>query len=140
MKTTIALTAVSAMMLAAVACGKRDATAFAAAPVETTSGDLSAKASCSMRASLGTCSEYREGTSFGLEKSLCETYRGEFRSGSCPAAPLVGSCTIAGGEVKRYYRAGGAGERALTLAEARADCESDAVKGAFSTAVAHAGH
>jgi hypothetical protein len=36
------------------------------------------------------------------------------------------------GEVKRYYGSKIAGEHALTVDEARSDCESDAVKGKFT--------
>jgi hypothetical protein len=36
------------------------------------------------------------------------------------------------GEIKRYYGAKLAGEHALTVAEAKADCESALVKGAFT--------
>ena len=81
---------------------------------------------------LGTCNEYRAGTTFGLEKSLCEGFRGKFAHTGCSTDGQLGSCVMSDGEVKRYYGSAIAGEHALTVDEARSDCESDAVKGKFT--------
>ena len=85
-----------------------------------------------MVAELGTCNEYRNGQSFGLEKSLCEGYKGTFTNGGCGALGQIGSCTMSDGEVKRYYGAKIAGEHALSLEEAKSDCLGDSIKGVFT--------
>jgi hypothetical protein len=130
MKTTLALTAVTALMLAAIACEKKEDAKPAAANV--TSAVVTAKASCNMRGALGTCNEYR-GSSLGVEKSLCEGFKGQFSNGPCPVDDLIARCELSDGEVKRYYGPASAGESAMSREEAQADCESDIVKGKFST-------
>jgi hypothetical protein len=126
------LAAVTTLMLAAVvACGKKDA-ADKPGETSTTSAAVSAKASCNMRAELGTCNEYRSGTSFGLEKSLCEGFHGQFANVGCSTDGQIGSCLLSEGEVKRYYGSKIAGDHALSLDEAKSDCESDLVKGKFT--------
>ena len=146
--TTLKLAAVTTLMLAAVvACGKRSDAGDRPGETSTTSAALSVKASCNMLAELGTCNEYRGGagaarTSFGLEKSLCEGFRGKFANTSCATEGQIGSCLMSDGEVKRYYGSKVAGDHALSLEEARSDCESELVKGTFSAepnAVAAAG-
>jgi hypothetical protein len=127
MRTLHALTAaaVTTGMLLAVACArpdedKRSAEATLNAAV------VPAKASCDMVASLGTCNEYRAGTSYGLERSQCDGFKGKFAVAHlCPEQGRIGRCEIPGGEVKRYYA-----ER-LTRADAKADCESELVRGTF---------
>jgi hypothetical protein len=135
-QTTIKLAAVTALMLGAVvACGKKADAAKAAdraGVTSTTSAGLSAKASCNMLAELGTCNEYRNGTTFGLEKSLCENFHGQFSNAGCATGGQIGSCTMSDGEVKRYYGAKLAGDHALSLEEAKGDCESELVKGKFT--------
>jgi hypothetical protein len=138
MKTTLKLVAVAgvtALMLAAVAaCGKKEEGKGAdrAAETTTTSAVATAMASCDMLAELGTCNEYRGRASFGLEKSLCEGYKGKFANTGCATNGQLGSCLMSDGEIKRYYGAKVAGEHALTGAEAKADCESALVKGTFT--------
>ena len=136
MMTTLKLAAVTSLMLVAViACGKKADSSDKPGQASTTSADtvrVSAKASCNMLAELGTCNEYRNGTSFGLEKSLCEGFHGKFSNAGCSTDAAIGSCTMSDGEVKRYYGPKLAGEHALTLAEAKGDCESDLVKGVFT--------
>jgi len=136
MYTAIKLAVVTTLMLAAVAaCGKKDAAskpAEAAGETTTTSAAVPAKASCNMLTELGTCNEYRSGTTFGLEKSLCEGYRGKFASAGCPEEAQVGSCAMSDGEVKRYYGSKVAGEHALSVEEAKSDCESELLKGKFT--------
>jgi hypothetical protein len=85
-----------------------------------------------MLGELGTCNEYRNGGSFGLEKSLCEGFHGKFANAGCSTEAQIASCAMSDGEVKRYYGAKVAGDHALTLVEAKSDCESDLVKGKFT--------
>jgi hypothetical protein len=143
MKTVLKLatvTSVTALMLVAVAaCGKKDDAKAApenAGETTTTSAALTAltaaRASCNMVSELGTCNEYKAGTTFGLEKSLCEGFHGRFAHGGCSTEGQLGSCVMSDGEVKRYYASTIAGEHALTVDEARSDCASDAVKGKFT--------
>ena len=136
--TTLKLAAVTTLMLAAVvACGKKSDAGDRPGVTSTTAAALSAKASCNMLAELGTCNEYRGGasaarTSFGLEKSLCEGFRGRFANTSCATDGQIGSCLMSDGELKRYYGSKVAGDHALSLEEARSDCESELVKGTFT--------
>lgn len=133
--TTLTLAAVTALMLAAVvACGKKSDAGDKAGETSITSAALSAKASCNMLAELGTCNEYKgaASTSLGLEKSLCESFHGRFANTSCSTDGQIGSCLMSDGEVKRYYGSKVAGDHALSLEEARSDCESDLVKGSFT--------
>lgn len=133
--TTLTLAAVTALMLAAVvACGKKSDAGERAGETSITSAALSAKASCNMLAELGTCNEYKgaASTSLGLEKSLCEGFHGRFANTSCSTDGQIGSCLMSDGEVKRYYGSKVAGDHALSLEEARSDCESDLVKGSFT--------
>ncbi len=133
MKTTLTLVAVTSLMLAAVvACGRKADGAETSGLTITTSASVAAKASCTMVAQLGTCNEYRSGQSFGLEKSLCEGFNGTFTNAGCATTGQMGSCTMSDGEVKRYYDAKIAGDRALTLDEAKSDCLDDSVKGVFT--------
>ena len=133
-----AVTSVTALMLVAVAaCAKKDDAKLAdkadkVGETTTTSAAVTAKASCTMVTELGTCNEYRAGTTFGLEKSLCEGFHGKFAHAGCSTEGQLGSCVMSDGEVKRYYGSAIAGEHALTVDEARSDCESDAVKGKFT--------
>jgi hypothetical protein len=133
MKTTLKLVAVTALMLAAVvACGKKDEKTDKPSETSTTSAAVAAKASCNMLSELGTCNEYRNGTSFGLEKSLCEGFKGTFANQGCSTEGQIASCLMSEGEVKRYYGSKMAGDHALTLDEAKGDCESEIVKGKFT--------
>jgi hypothetical protein len=130
-----AVTSVTALMLVAVAaCAKKDDAKLAekAGETTTTSAVVAAKASCNMVTELGTCNEYKTGTTFGLEKSLCEGFHGKFAHAGCSTEGQLGSCVMSDGEVKRYYGSMIAGEHALTVDEAKSDCESDAVKGKFT--------
>jgi hypothetical protein len=131
-----AVTSVTALMLVAVAaCGKKDDAKAAEKAGETTTTSAAvtaAKASCNMVNELGTCNEYRAGTTFGLEKSLCEGFHGRFAHAGCSTEGQLGSCVMSDGEVKRYYGSMIAGEHALTVDESRSDCESDAVKGKYT--------
>jgi hypothetical protein len=137
-KTTLTLAAVTTLMLAAVvACGKKEdgakpLAAEKAGETSTTSAALAAKGSCNMTTELGTCNEYRGGASFGLEKSLCEGFHGKFANAGCSTEGQIGSCLMTEGEVKRYYGSRIAGDHALTIEEAKGDCESDVVKGVFT--------
>ena len=135
-----AVTSVTALMLVAVAaCAKKGDDARAAdkpGETTTTSALVTAQASCNMVNELGTCNEYRaEGrgrASFGVEKSLCEGFHGKFAATACSTEGQLGSCVMTDGEVKRYYGSKIAGEHALTVDEAKSDCESDGVKGKFA--------
>lgn len=159
MKTSLQLASVvavtSLMLVAVAACGKKDEAGTkggAAAQTSTTAALVPARASCTMVAELGTCNEYRSenapraanelragsGASFGLEKSLCEGFHGKFSTTGCSTDGQIASCLMSDGELKRYYGASVAGEHALTVAEAKADCESDVVKGKLSVGPAAA--
>lgn len=141
-----AVTSVTALMLVAVAaCAKKgDEAKVEGKPSETTTTSAlvgtqaKAKASCNMMTELGTCNEYpaegRGRASFGVEKSLCEGFHGKFSAAGCSTDGQLGSCVMSDGEVKRYYGSTIAGEHALTVDEAKGDCESDAVKGRFTQA------
>jgi hypothetical protein len=120
-----AAAAVTAGMLAAVACARRDASDDRR-PAQATlnAAALNVKASCDMTAVMGACSEYRSGTTFGLERAMCDTHRGRFTTSACPEAGRRARCEMSGGEVKRYY-----GQ--LSLADAKADCESELARGTF---------
>lgn len=145
MKTTmtmLGLAAVTALMLTAVvACGKKGDAGDKPGETSTTAAAVSAKASCDMVAELGTCNEYRGAdgagqgagrTSFGLEKSLCGGFHGKFANAGCSTAGQVGSCLMSDGEVKRYYGSKIAGDHALTMDEAKGDCEGELLKGSFT--------
>lgn len=125
------VTVVTVGMLAAVACGKPSKDERAGEASTTAAALGAAKASCDMASELGSCNEYKNGSSFGLEKSLCEGFKGKFAMAACPTTGQVGWCTLSDGEVKRYYGAA-AKEHAYTLEEAKADCESDLLKGKFT--------
>jgi hypothetical protein len=137
-KTTLQLAAVTTLMLAAVvACGKKDdlgkvAAEKAGETTTTSAGIAAAKASCNMLTELGTCNEYRAGSSFGVEKSLCENFHGKFSNAGCSSEGQIGSCLMSEGEVKRYYGSKRAGDHALSVEEAKGDCESDVVNGVFT--------
>ncbi|MBX3185481.1 MAG: hypothetical protein KF819_00645 [Labilithrix sp.] len=137
------LAAVTSLMLAAVvACGRKDegkaaettTTGASVRAANLTTKGAGAKASCDMLAELGTCNEYQNGTTFGLEKSLCEGFKGRFSNAPCSTEGQIGSCAMSDGEVKRYYDSGVAGDHALSVAEAKSDCESELVKGKFTAA------
>lgn len=134
MKTTLKLVAVTTLMLlAVVACTKKDdGKTEKPGETSTTSANVAAKASCNMLTELGTCNEYRTGSSFGLEKSLCEGFKGKFTNAGCSTEGQIGSCLMSEGEVKRYYGSKVAGDHALTIEEAKSDCESELVKGKFT--------
>lgn len=134
MKNLITVAFVTVGMLAAVACGKPSKDGEAGKTQTTAASVTGAKASCDMSAEVGSCNEYRKGASFGLEKSLCEGFKGKFTLGSgCTAENQVGSCTMPDGEVKRYYGLT-IGAHGFTLDDARADCESEILKGRFTAA------
>jgi hypothetical protein len=132
MKNLLVIAAVTVGMLSAVACGK-PAKQDEASQTNTTSAAVGApKANCDMSAEVGSCNEYRNGTTFGLEKSLCEGFKGKFTlGGGCGAANQVGSCALSDGEVKRYYGAA-IGAHGFSVDEAKSDCESEILKGKFT--------
>jgi hypothetical protein len=119
-------------MLAAVACGKPSkGSDDKAGETNTTSAGLgAAKASCDMSGEVGSCNEYRNGSTFGLEKSLCEGFKGKFSMTPCATTNQVGSCALTDGEVKRYYA--GSGLKGYSLEDAKSDCESELLKGKFT--------
>lgn len=132
MKSLLVASIVTVGMLAAVACGKPSKDDEAGKTNTTAASVGAAKASCDMSGEIGSCNEYRNGSSFGLEKSLCEGFKGKFTQGSgCATTNQVGSCALSDGEVKRYYGAA-IGAHGFTLDEAKADCESDVLKGKFT--------
>lgn len=132
MKSLLTVAFVTAFMLAAVACGKPSKDDAAGNTNTTAANVAGAKASCDMTAEVGSCNEYRSGTSFGLEKSLCESFKGKFSAGSgCATANQVGSCTMPDGEVKRYYGTS-IGGHGFSLEDAKENCESEILKGKFT--------
>jgi hypothetical protein len=132
MKSLLTIAFVTVGMLAAVACGKPSKDDEAGKTNTTAASVTGAKASCDMSAEVGSCNEYRSGTSFGLEKSLCEGFKGKFTlGGGCASDNQVGSCTMPDGEVKKYYGAS-IGAHGFSLEDAKADCESEILKGRFT--------
>jgi hypothetical protein len=85
-----------------------------------------------MLAELGTCNEYQGRTTFGLEKSLCDNFHGTFATAGCSTDNQIASCVMSDGEVKRYYGSKIAGDHALSIEEAKSDCESDVLNGKFT--------
>ncbi len=61
-----------------------------------------------------------------------EGFHGKFANAGCATAGQIGSCLMSEGEVKRYYGTKVAGDHALSLDEARSDCEGELVKGKFT--------
>ncbi len=119
--TFLGVASLTAAMLLAVACTRRD---DRAGSTNTTSAAVSARASCDTLASLGTCSEYQARASFGLERSMCDGFKGRFTSAACPESGRIARCELPSGEVKRYYAQ-------LTVVDAKADCQSELVRGRF---------
>ena len=135
MKNTLAIVAVTTLMLAAVvACGKTGDRVGTASETSTTAAAAAVKASCDTLATLGTCNDYRSGTSFGLEKSLCDGLKGKFANQGCSTVGQIGSCAMSDGEIKRYYGTEVAGDHALTVEEAKGDCEGELARGTFTVA------
>ncbi len=92
------------------------------------------KASCDMTKEVGSCNEYAKLTQ-GLEKGLCNGLKGIYVEGAgagCPAANDLGTCALEQGEVKHYYGLA-VGSQGYTTAAAQADCESQALKGKFTS-------
>ncbi|HEY8075203.1 MAG TPA: hypothetical protein VIF62_13860 [Labilithrix sp.] len=121
--TFLSVAVVTGAMLLAVACARRD---DHAASTTTTSAAETARSSCDTLASLGTCSEYaHQGrASLGLERSMCDGFKGRFSQVACPESGRIARCELPSGEVKRYYAQ-------LAIADAKADCESELVHGRF---------
>ena len=123
-RTSFIVAAVTVGMLAAVACGKPKEEPLGQ-PTRT-SAAVAALASCDATMDRGSCTDYASTSgSFGVERSLCRTARGEFRLSACPMSSRVGTCLVAEGEVKRYYAG------AFTAETARADCEKHGLEGRF---------
>ena len=132
MKNVLVVGLLTVGMLAAVACGKPSKDDGSSTTNTTAASVTGAKANCDMSAEVGSCNEYRNGSSFGLEKSLCEGFKGKFTTGSgCSTANQVGSCALSDGEVKRYYGAA-LGAHGFSADDAKADCESEILKGKFT--------
>jgi len=122
-RTAFIVAVVTVSMLAAVACGKPREKPLGQS---TTSAAVAALASCDATREQGSCTDYASTSgSFGVERSLCRTARGEFRLSACPMSGRVGTCLVAEGEVKRYY------EGAFTAETAKADCEKHGLEGRF---------
>jgi hypothetical protein len=132
MKNVLVVGLLTVGMLAAVACGKPSKDDGASTTNTTAASVTGAKANCDMSAEVGSCNEYRNGSSFGLEKSLCEGFKGKFTlGGGCATTNQVGSCALSDGEVKRYYGTA-VGAHGFTVDEAKSDCESEILKGKFT--------
>ena len=130
-KTSLAVAAVSTGMLVALACEKPKEEPLAHTTT-TTGGAMRALASCDLESDRGTCTDYASVSgSFGVERALCRTARGDFRLKACPARGRIGSCVFEEGEVKRYYEGG---EHGFTADAARADCEHGGLARRFETA------
>jgi hypothetical protein len=84
--------------------------------------DNTIKASCSTLKTLSVCNEYTsEAFALGenLVKGSCESTRGVWSQSPCPTEKRVGSCTISGGQTRRYYAEGA---MAYHANGARKDC------------------
>ncbi len=93
-------------------------------------------ASCDMIAAVGSCNEWAK-LAMGLEKGLCTGLKGTFVEGAtagCPTKGEIGSCALAGGEVRHYYGVA-LGPQGYTAPDAEKDCVSPEIGGKF-TAVA----
>src|SRR5690606_35801594 len=115
-----------AAMIAAVACGRSDPSR--SSEVRTTAASMAQDervGSCDARSEAGTCEEYRNGSSLGVEKSLCEGARGRFAMTPCRQEGAVGACRLGERDLRVYY-----GPR-FTPEAAKEHCESSAVGGRF---------
>ncbi|MDB4941226.1 MAG: hypothetical protein JWP97_760 [Labilithrix sp.] len=121
-----------AALVAVAACARKEDAAALLGETGTTNALLAPQASCTMVDQIGTCNEYRRGSSFALEKSLCEGLRGTFRTSGCERKGVIASCETSDGEIKRYYGGEVAGPHALTLDEASSDCRGEQMKGTFT--------
>jgi hypothetical protein len=79
--------------------------------------------SCNNIQNVSTCTDL-SGDAFALgeslQQSMCEAANGTYANGgACPTENLVGSCTISGGQVRRYYSTG---QLAYQAANAQSDC------------------
>jgi hypothetical protein len=103
-----------------------------AAPIASASADLATRgprASCNLLDQQGTCTELAKEQP--VEKTLCEGLRGRWSAAPCPAEGRVGTCEKEGGETKRYYKTF-VELRSFTPEEAKADCESELIRGKFT--------
>ena len=104
-----------------------------AAPIASASADLGKRGpavSCNLLDQAGTCTEYRSGSS-PVEKSLCEGLKGRYGDSTCPGEGRVGSCAMGADEHKHYYKTF-VELRSFTAEEAKADCESELIKGRYT--------
>jgi hypothetical protein len=88
--------------------------------------------SCDMAATLGFCVDYTK-TDVMMHRTLCEGYKGKFAESPCSKDRVVGTCGMADGDLKRYYRSLGAKDVGFTLEKAKENCESAAIKGKFES-------
>ncbi len=103
-----------------------------AGAIASASADLAPRgprASCNLLDQQGTCAEYANDQP--VERTLCEGLRGRWSATPCPDEGRVGGCAKEGGETKHYYRTF-VELRSFTPEEARADCESELIKGRFT--------
>ncbi len=105
----------AAVALGLAACGGDDDAGEAQAQSTQTG-------SCNNVANVSSCTDL-SGDAFALgeslQRSMCEAGNGTFGSGACPTENRVGSCTISGGQLRRYYSTG---NLAYDAASAQSDC------------------
>jgi hypothetical protein len=111
----VRVTASVTLLVASLAtCDRRgesasSASADGAAPSASTTGGR--RGSCDRVAATSVCSEY-SGSWLSQNEAMitsgCTKNKGTFVYAECPNTSLVGSCTLATGEIRRYYASGGA--------------------------------
>jgi hypothetical protein len=112
MKTTMLISAaLFALVLAGAGCDdkKKDTASAPSAATATAPAAGAVKASCNNIKNLSTCTEYNEqafALGEGFVKGACEATSGKYAPGPCPADKQLGTCTIEGGQFKKYYADG----------------------------------
>jgi hypothetical protein len=114
-----------ALVLGAFGCDDKKAAPPAAAAPSTAGGGGGGaiKASCNSIKTLSTCTDYTEAgfaLGEGFVKGACEATNSKYAATPCPAAKQVGTCTIQGGQLRRYYAEGSLEYKA---ADAAKDCK-----------------
>lgn len=119
---------------ATIACSREENAASgsqADAASSTTTPSPARTASCDRVTTMSVCSEY-SGNNLVLNEAVlsatCVKLGGAFVRAQCPNTSVLGSCTLATGEVRKFYGSGGA---AYEVANAEKEC-SGPYKGKWS--------
>lgn len=101
----VALALVVALQ-ATLACSKTEPTESGDALVP----NPSRTSSCDRVTAMSVCSEYSGNhlvMNDSVLRSACTKLNGTYVGGECPNTSVIGSCTLATSEVRRYYASGG---------------------------------